>query len=60
MKTSFIEDYLQDPSAAIASAVAILSKISFAQIEDEQIYSQISSPEFRLYEEMVDVKSYLV
>ena len=55
MKTSFIEDYLQDPSAAIASAVVILSHVRFDKIDDDDIYNQISSPEFHLYEEILGV-----
>ena len=49
--SNFIEDYLRDPSQAVrtlaqrASAQDVMQETS-----DEQIYSQLSSGEFRLYE----------
>ena len=52
MKT-FIEDYLQNPSQAIANAQQ--SSIASAwteNIDEELIYSQISSPEFALDQAM--------
>ena len=49
MKT-FIEDYLQNPSLAIANAQKSSSAATWANdIDDETIYSQIASPEFALY-----------
>lgn len=50
---NFIEDYLQDPSQAIASAAASASKAWHDSIDDEMIYRQIATPEFRLYEEII-------
>ena len=50
MKT-FIEDYLLDPSQAIANARRIDSWAD--AIDDNIIYEQLASPEFRLYEEIV-------
>lgn len=50
---SFIEDYLSDPSQAIASAAASVSSAWFDTIDEDMIYRQIGTPEFRLYEEMI-------
>lgn len=51
---SFIADYLQDPTSAIAeSQVEISSRMWFDEINEEEIYRQLASPEFRLYEEMI-------
>lgn len=49
---TFIEDYLNSPSAAIARAMNE-QKNRFNDIDEEQIYKQLASPEFRLYQEMV-------
>ena len=49
--SNFIEDYLRDPSQAVrilaqrASAQDVMQETS-----DEQIYGQLSSGEFKLYE----------
>ena len=52
MKT-FIEEYLQNPSQAIANAQKSTSAASWANdIDDDAIYSQIASPEFSLYQAM--------
>lgn len=50
---TFIEDYLSNPAQAILNALPDV-ETRFRDIEypDDYIYSQISSPEFRLYEEM--------
>ena len=54
MKT-FIEDYLQNPSMAIANAQKSSSIATWANdIDDETIYSQIASPEFALYQAIVN------
>lgn len=59
MGTSFIEDYLQNPSMAIASAVKDAGNLLWADnIDEGLIYEQISTPQYRLYEEMLDF-SYL-
>ena len=50
MKT-FIEDYLLDPSQAIANARSIDSWSD--SIDDDMIYEQLASGEFKLYEEIV-------
>lgn len=52
MKT-FIEDYLMDPASAIAKARETVTGNWFDCIDEETVYEQISSPEFRLYQEMV-------
>ena len=52
--TTFIEDYLNDPSQAISSARTRLPETNwYDTIDDESIYSQLASGEFRLYEEIV-------
>ena len=51
MKT-FIEDYLLNPSLAVANAR--MEAAPWRESGDEErIYAQISSPEFRLYEAMI-------
>ena len=56
---TFIEDYLQNPSEAIASAVSKAGNIRWADsIDEDQIYQQIGTGSFRLYEELLDF-SYL-
>ena len=49
---AFIEDYLNSPSAAIARAMNE-QKNRFNDIDEDQIYKQLASPEFRLYEEII-------
>ena len=50
---NFIEDYLGNPSQAIINArLDVESRFGGLEYDDEHIYSQISSPEFRLYEEI--------
>lgn len=51
---TFIEDYLYDPSAAIASAAEASASLDWANdIDDEIIWSQLASGEFKMYEELV-------
>lgn len=51
---TFIEDYLQNPAGAISSALDQLNRTNrLEQIDDEVIYAQLSTGQFRLYEEMV-------
>jgi GTP-binding protein EngB required for normal cell division len=51
---SFIEDYLQNPAQAIAAARQTVDTESwYENIDEDMIYAQISSPEFRLYEAMI-------
>ena len=52
--TTFIEDYLVNPSDAIANArISADGRFSDLECQDDMIYSQLSSPAFRLYEEML-------
>lgn len=53
MKTTFIEDYLGNPTSAVAEAAQSMTGRWYDEIDEELIYRQISSPEFRLYEEIV-------
>ncbi len=50
---NFIEDYLKDPSQAVASAAGSSSAPWYDSIDEEMIYRQIATPEFRLYEEII-------
>lgn len=51
---NFIEDYLNNPTLAVAAAVDSLTDIDrFADIDEESVYKQIATPEFRLYEEII-------
>ena len=51
---SFIEDYLQNPAQAIADARQTADTESwYENIDENMIYEQIASPEFRLYEAMI-------
>ena len=50
---TFIEDYLSNPAQAILNALPdVETRFRDIEYHDDYIYSQISSPEFRLYEEM--------
>ncbi len=52
--SNFIEDYLQNPAQAIASARERADrKFRFDSFDDEKIYKEMASPEFHLYEAMV-------
>jgi hypothetical protein len=51
---NFIEDYLACKTQALASAKKTADNMDWCDsIDNEQIYAQLASPEFRLYEEMV-------
>ena len=51
---AFIEDYLQCPTSAIAAAQQLSQNLAWASdIDEDMIYTQIASPEFRLYEAMI-------
>ena len=51
---SFIEDYLQSPSAAIASAQERSRSLSWASdIDDDMIYDALASGQFKLYETVI-------
>ena len=51
---AFIEEYLKDPTLAISSALEQLTETNrFEQVDDESIYSELATGEFRLYEEII-------
>lgn len=51
---SFIEDYLQSPASAIASARERSKDLSWASdIDEEMVYETLSSGQFRLYEAII-------
>ncbi len=51
---TFIEKYLHNSAAAMNSASASISSNDWMDsIDDEMIYRQLATPEFRLYEEIV-------
>ena len=50
---TFIEDYCQNPSKAIEKAQQTISDSWYDNIDEDMIYAQIASPEFRLYEAMI-------
>ena len=51
---TFIEEYLKDPTLAISSALEQLAETNrFEQVDDESIYSELATGEFRLYEEII-------
>lgn len=51
---TFIEDYLNNPTLAISAAMNQLDRTDrFDNINEDDIYSQIASGEFRLYEEII-------
>lgn len=50
----FIEDYLNDPTTAIASAIKRSNDLSWTgEVDENQIYEALSSGQFRLYESIV-------
>ncbi len=51
---NFIQDYLDNPSQAISAALAEADSLEWLDnVDDDIICSQISSPEFRLYENII-------
>lgn len=51
---SFVEDYQVSKTAAVASAVEEAGRRNWSeQIDEDMIYAQIASPEFRLYMEII-------
>lgn len=51
---SFVADYLKDPSLAISGAQASCRQTMWLDnIDEDEIYRQLESGEFRLYEEIV-------
>lgn len=52
--STFIEDYLSDPAGAISAARERVQSRNWSDAFDEnQIYEEIASPEFHLYEAVV-------
>lgn len=50
---NFIEDYLEDPSKAVAAArMSADERFGGMNCPDDEIYTQLLSPEFRLYEQI--------
>ena len=50
----FIEGYLSDPAQAVSDARNEADqRLWYDEFDDEMIYREIASPEFRLYEEIV-------
>ena len=48
------EDYLQNPGQAIAEAAILSNHMNWSNdIDEDVIYAQLASPEFRLYEDIV-------
>ena len=51
---NFVKDYPQNPTQTILSAKALADqKFDNVDIDEEMIWSQLDSPDFRLYEEIV-------
>jgi hypothetical protein len=51
---SFIQDYLQDPSQAVAALKNQNSFEDWSQcVDEDSIYAAISTPEFHLYQEII-------
>ena len=50
----FIEGYLSDPAQAVSDARnEAEQRFWYDEFDDEMIYSEIASPEFHLYEEII-------
>lgn len=51
---NFIDDYLYNPSKAVAAAAEkSRSQKCYDSVEEESIYKELASPEYRLYEAIV-------
>ncbi len=51
---TFIDDYLQSPSQAIANALQKAnSRFTNQNFTEDRIYAELGSPEFRLYQEII-------
>lgn len=55
---NFIEDYLSNPSQAIASAAGSAPALWCDSIDEEMIYKELATGEFRLYQEIVYICTY--
>lgn len=54
LMNSFFEAYLNNPSEAIAEARKSAAAKSWCDdIDEDMIYAQLGSPEFRLYEQLI-------
>lgn len=50
----FIEDYLNDPTTAIASAIRCSNDLSWAdEVDENQVYEALASGQFHLYESII-------
>lgn len=55
---TFIEDYLNSPSQAITTATDVLRGMTrFDLVDEDLVYQQLATPEFRLYEEILVLPS---
>ena len=51
---TFIEDYLRDPAGAISAVRERVQSMNWLdRLDENQIYEDIASPEFHLYETVV-------
>lgn len=51
---NFIEEYLSDPARAISDArIDADRRFAYAESDEDLIYREISTSEFRLYEEVI-------
>lgn len=51
---NFIEGYLADPAKAVSEArIEANQRFWYDGFDDDMIYKEIATPEFRLYEEIV-------
>lgn len=52
--STFIEDYLNNPNAALAAALERSKSLAWtSEIDDEMVYDALASGQFRLYEAMI-------
>ena len=52
--STFIEDYLNNPNSALAAALERSKSLSWAsEIDEEMVYDDLASGQFRLYDAMV-------
>lgn len=51
---NFIENYLTDPSQAFLSAAKAADNLAWCDtVDEDNVYRQLSCPDFRLYETIV-------
>ena len=52
--STVIEDYLNNPNSALAAALERSKSLSWAsEIDEEMVYDDLASGQFRLYEAMI-------